>query len=361
MSAIERGPDSAVADPAANPRSSAPRAVMLPAVPDLAARLTALSAPLRRACEAELRPDDPRVLFHLLTRDIHRRLRDGDHAPLAEIFAEVERALADPPLADAAARLLEDLPSPELHVHALPWLGPRSLATLRAWETRDPYLSPAQADALLAPLRAASSIFARGWPKAAPHVCAADGTTTTHGIADFTFEVLRTSLGPHDPTERAALLAALDPLLAPADRALARAFERCCLERLRELSLAVLKNLRPLMGPHARAYCDVHLALGEPRFGAWDESSEPRLLPTTTLRRDAAWGWRVTMPRGDLGNTIQEALVHDGRLVGRDDTAIDDTDVSARWTWGDEDPPGDYVFHLRLGELPFARFAFTLL
>lgn len=333
---------------------------MLPAVTDLAARLFALSPLLRRASETEPSPGDPHVLFRLLTRVVRHQLRDGDHTDLATIFTEVERALADPALAAPAARLLEDLAGPDTHVHALPWLGPRSLATLRAWETRDPYLSPAQADALLAPLRAASPLFARSWPKAAPHLCAADGTTTTHGLADFTFEVLRTSLGPHDPTERAALLAALDPLLAPGARALARAFERCCLERLRELSLAALAVLRPLMGPHARAYCDVHLVLGEPRFGVWDESSEHRLLPTTTLRRDLPWGWRVAVPRGDLGNTIQEALVHDGRLVGEDDTAIDDTDVSARWTWSDDDPPGDYVLHLRLGELPFARFAFTL-
>lgn len=329
-------------------------------MPDLAARLFALSPSLRRACEAEPRPDDPHVLFRHLTRPTRHQLRDADPTDLPALFAEVERALADPALADPAARFLEDLASPELHVHALPWLGPRSLAALRAWETRDPYLSPAQTDALLAPLRAASPLLARSWPKAAPHICAADGTTTLDGVADFTFEVLRTSLGPHDPAERAALLTALDPLLDLRDRPLARAFERCCLGRLRELALASLKTLRPLMGPHARNYCDIHLVLGEPRFGAWDESFDPRLLSTTTLRRTDAWGWRVTMPRGDLGSTIHEVLVRDGHLVGEGDTEIDDAEVSARWTWGDDDPPGDYVLHLRLGELPFARFPFTL-
>ena len=115
-----------------------------------------------------------------------------------------------------------------------------------------------------------------------------------------------------------------------------------------------------MLGPRARQYWDLHLAFGEPRFGTWDESAAHRLLPTVTLRRDLPWGWRMAMPRGELGNTIREVLTHDGRRVGDDDTEIDAPDVRARWTWSDDDPPGDYRLTLTLGDRFLASFAFTL-
>lgn len=338
----------------------------------LAARFTPLSPALRRAWEAEPRRDDiaPHALFMLLAREVQRLLRAGEHADLPAIFAEVERTLAGGPgdAADAARTcLLEDLAdaSPDAYVHVLPWLGPRSLAFLRAWQAgpRDPFLAPAEADArLLAPLGAACPAFARGWPRAAPHVSAADGTTTLHGIADFSFEVARAlaDRGQHD--DLAALLTAIDPRLAPTDRALARAFERCFLARLRELTLARLDPFLPRLGPRARAYWAARLRLGEPRFGAWDEDGDVRLLPATTLRREAAWGWTVAMPRGDARSRLHESLLRAGSVVAEDDTTIDDDgDARARWTWNDCDPPGDYALELRLGDRPLARFAFTLL
>lgn len=346
---------------------------MLAAVHDLAARFTPHSPALRLAWEVEPRADGdlaPYALFVLLTREVQRLLRAGEHASLPALFAEVERALGsgDVEVADAARTcFLEHIASPEVYVHVLPWLGARSLAFLRAWEAgaRDPFLSPAEAEArLLAPLGAACPAFARGWPRAAPHVCAADGTTTAHGIADFGFEVLRALQGRGDGDGLAALLTAIDDLLAPTDRALARAFERCFLERLRESSLAQLDAIRPRLGPRARAYWDLHLGLGEPRFGVWDERPSEaggvRLLPRAALRRGDAWGWRLSMPRGDLGGALHEVLSRDGQVVGEDDTTIDDIDVHARWTWGDDDPSGDYTLELRLHDRRLARFAFTL-
>lgn len=329
---------------------------------DFAAPYLSLSPALRGAWERE-RPGrgeaDAHAFFALLAREVQSRLRVGERAELPAIFAAVERSLAGD--VSAAARFLERLVdgAPETYVHVLPWLGARSLALLRAWEAgaRDPFLAPGDAHArLLGPLAEACPGFARAWPRAAPHVCAADGTTTLHGVADVCFEVARAAIGAGDEAGARAIAAAVEGPLGAADRALARAFERCFLERTRELSLAQLDRLRPHFGPRARCYWDAHLRLGEPRFGVW----EGGLRPTAITRRGESWGWSLELPRGDLGEVVRESLQRDGVEVGADETPVEDSAVSASWSWSESDPAGEYVLEVWLGARALGRFDFAL-
>lgn len=331
---------------------------------------------LRLAWEAEA-PADPaaaaHAFFDLLGRDVRRLIFAGEHAALPALFAEVERSLESPDLLEAEAvttPFLEDLldGAPELLVHLLPWLGPRSLAALRAWHAgaQDPFLSARAAESgPLAVLTAACPAMTRAWSRAAVHISARDGTTSPYGLADLAFEVVRAALAAADDPTARALLIAIDGLLAPTDRVTARAFERCFLERLRELSLADLDRLAPHLGPRARTYWRARLRLGEPRFGVWDERPRRlgggRLVPATVTARGDAWGWRLSLPRGDLDGELREQLFRDGALFGEDTAAVGDSgDASSRWTWSDDDPAGDYTLELRLGARLLGSFAFAL-
>lgn len=352
------------------------RAVMLARVEphDVLARYLSLSPNLSLAWEGERAGRDACALpglFVVLAAVVRRALGAGEHAGLPAIFVEVERSLATGEAAEveAATWFLEQVVDlePAAHVHAMPWLGGRSLARWRAWSAgaRDPFLSASEAQArLIGPLSDACPAVARGWPKAAPHVSAVDGTTTVHGIADFCFEVIRAALAAGDDGGVQALLAALEGPLAGTDRAVMRAFERGFLERLRELSLAQLDRVRPLLGARARRYWCVHLRLGEPRFGAWEErgsASGPRLVPATTFARGDAWGWKMALPRGDLGGVVRERLIHADAVVGEDETPIDGSDeMTARWDWNEADPAGSYALELWLESCRLARFEFRL-
>lgn len=331
---------------------------------------------LRAAWEAEhaaAGPHAAHAFFVLLTEVVRRALRLGEHAGLPALFAELERSLdaADPHEAEAARTcFLEDVAggAPEVYVHVLPWLGPHALAFLRAWEAgaQDPFLSREAAEAgLVATLAAGCPAMARAWAKAAVHVSAHDGTTTAHGIADLAFEVVRAALAAGDDAGARALLAALETPLAGANRAHARAFERCFLDRLRELTLAQLVRLRPHLGPRASTYWDVRLRLGEPRFGVWEERPSAgngvRLSPTMRTRRDDAWGWRLSLPRGEAGAILHESLQYAGQEVGEDESTVDPFgEATGRWTWSADDPSGAYALDLWLGDRRLGRFEFTL-
>lgn len=348
------------------------RADILAAVPPretLPDRFLSRSQALARAWAAEpLAPGDdlPAAFFACLSRHVLRAIQAGDRAELPALFDEVERSLAcdDPDAASAAATcFLEALAdaSHEIYVHVLPWLGPRSLAFLRAWEAgaRDPFLSAEQARTrLVEVLAAACPAMTRAWSRAAIHVSARDGTTTAHGIADLYFEVARAALVADDAEAIHGVFAGLEAPLDGSARPLARAFERCFLERLRELPIELLARARPHLGPRALRYWRLRLRLGEPSFGRWDEAA---LIPTTTLRREHAWGWSLTLPREDGGRSVRESLRRDERVVAEDEAHVDGAgEASSRWHWAATDPAGDYTFELWLGAHRLARVPLSL-